>query len=138
MIILLKNKQSLQVDVFEFKCSIGKNGSTSKKLEGDGKTPKGVYSIGSLYYRADRLIEPLTKLKTIKIKKLHGWCDDLKSKTKYNKLIKINNKLKHEKLYRRDNKYDLLIPIKYNFNKPKIKKGNCIFLHFTKNYNTNA
>ena len=81
MIILLKNKQSLQVDEFKFKCSIGKNGSTSKKLEGDGKTPKGVYSIDNLYYRADRLIKPFTRLKTIKIKKFHGWCDDLKSKT---------------------------------------------------------
>ncbi len=138
MIILSKNKQSLQVDEFKFKCSIGKNGSTSNKLEGDGKTPKGVYSIENLYYRADRSLKPFTKLKTIKIKKFHGWCDDLKSKTNYNKLIKTNDKLKHEKLYRRDNKYDLLIPIKYNFKKPKIGKGSCIFLHLTKNYKPTA
>ena len=138
MIILLKNKQSLQVDEFKFKCSIGKNGSTSNKLEGDGKTPRGVYSIDNLYYRADRFIKPFTRLKTIKIKKFHGWCDDLESKTKYNKLIKTNEKFKHEKLYRRDNKYDLLIPIKYNFKKPKIGKGSCIFLHLTKNYKPTA
>ena len=68
MIILLKNKQSLQVDEFIFECSIGKNGSTSNKLEGDGKTPKGIYSIDNLYYRADRLIKPFTRLKIIKIK----------------------------------------------------------------------
>ncbi len=138
MIILLKNKQSLQVDEFKFKCSIGKNGLTSNKLEGDGKTPKGVYSIDNLYYRADRLKKPFTRLKTIKLKKFHGWCDDLKSNTKYNKLIKTNDKFKHEKLYRGDNKYDLLIPIKYNFNKPKIGKGSCIFLHLTKNYKPTA
>ena len=46
-----------------------------------------------------------------------GWCDDIKNKKNYNKLIKINKKIKHEKLFRKDNKYDLLIPIKYNFNK---------------------
>ena len=37
MIILLKNKQTLQIDEFKFKCSIGKNGISSKKKEGDKK-----------------------------------------------------------------------------------------------------
>ena len=46
-----------------------------------------------------------------------GWCDDLNFPKKYNKLIKINNKIGHEKLHRKDNKYDLLIPIKYNWKK---------------------
>ena len=44
-----------------------------------------------------------------------GWCDDLTNKKNYNKLIKINKNIKHEQLYRKDKKYDLLIPIKYNF-----------------------
>ncbi len=138
MIILLKNKQTLQIDEFKFKCSIGKNGTSSNKREGDKKTPKGIYSIENLYYRADRLIKPHTKLKTIKIENFHGWCDDIKSPSKYNKLIRTNDKVKHEKLYRRDNKYNLLIPIKYNFKKPKIGKGSCIFLHLTKNYKPTA
>ena len=38
MTFFLKNKQTLKVDDFYFKCSIGKNGSTSNKLEGDQKT----------------------------------------------------------------------------------------------------
>ena len=138
MIILLKNKQLLEVDGFKFKCSIGENGITSKKLEGDKKTPKGTYSIDNLYYRADRLVKPFTRLKTFKIKSFYGWCDDLKSPSKYNKLIKTNDKVKHEKLYRQDHKYDLLIPIKYNFAKPKIGKGSCIFLHLTKDYKSTA
>ena len=57
---------------------------------------------------------------------------------KYNKLFKIRNNIKYEKLMRNDNKYDLLIPIKYNFNKPKIGFGSCIFIHLTKNYNPTA
>ena len=138
MIILLKNKQSLEIDGFKFKCSIGKNGITSNKLEGDKKTPKGIYSIDNLYYRADRLVKPFTRLKTFKIKSFYGWCDDLKSPSKYNKLIKTDDKVKHEKLYRQDHKYDLLIPIKYNFAKPKIGKGSCIFLHLTKDYKSTA
>ena len=44
-----------------------------------------------------------------------GWCDDPLDVKNYNKLIKPNKKIKCEKLYRKDNKYDLLIPIKYNF-----------------------
>ena len=67
-----------------------------------------------------------------------GWCDDINYPDKYNKLIKIPTKMRHEKLYRKDNKYNLLIPIKYNFNKPKIGLGSCIFIHLTKNYKPTA
>ena len=63
-----------------------------------------------------------------------GWCDDIKFPKKYNKLVKISKKIKHEKLKRKDHKYDLLIPIKYNFKKPVIGLGSCIFIHLTKNY----
>jgi len=45
MIIYLKKKQTLQVDEFNFKCCIGKNGLTFKKKEGDQKTPKGIFEI---------------------------------------------------------------------------------------------
>ena len=57
---------------------------------------------------------------------------------KYNKLIITNKKLKYEKLKRKDNKYDLFIPIKYNFKKPVNGKGSCIFIHLTKNYKPTA
>ena len=134
MIIYLKKKQSLQLDVFNFKCSIGKNGLSKSKIEGDLKTPAGVFSLENLYYRNDRVKKPLTKLKCIKIDKNMGWCDDPLNKGKYNKLIKVNDKIKHEKLYRKDHKYDLIIPIKYNFAKTVPGKGSCIFIHLTKNY----
>jgi L,D-peptidoglycan transpeptidase YkuD (ErfK/YbiS/YcfS/YnhG family) len=133
MQIIITNKDTLLYDEFKFKCSAGKNGKTTKKIEGDNKTPKGSYALGPLYYRKDRLPKPLTKLKVIQIKKNFGWCDDIKSKF-YNKPIKINNKVSHEKLYRKDKKYDLLIPIKYNSTKPKKNKGSAIFLHLTNNY----
>ena len=63
-----------------------------------------------------------------------GWCDDLNSPDKYNKLVNIQKNIKSEKLYRDDNKYDLLIPIKYNFKKNILGKGSCVFIHLTKNY----
>ena len=134
MTILIKNKYTLQIDEFKFKCSIGKKGSTSNKKEGDKKTPKGVFEIENLYFRKDRLDKPLTLLKCIEIKKNMGWCNDIRFPKKYNKLFKIDKKIKHEKLNRKDYKYDLLIPIKYNFKKPITGQGSCIFIHLTKNY----
>ena len=138
MTILVKNKHTLQVDDFKFKCCIGRNGSTKHKKEGDKKTPRGTFEIENLYFRKDRLKKPLTLLKCIEIKKDMGWCDDINFPKKYNKLFKIEKKIKHEKLKRKDNKYDLLIPIKYNFKKPVTNLGSCIFIHLTKNFKPTA
>ena len=138
MIIFVKNKHTLQIDEFKFNCCIGKKGSTSNKKEGDKKTPKGTFKIENLYFREDRIKKPLTLLKCIKIKKNMGWCDDISFPKKYNKLIKIEKKIRHEKLKRKDNKYNLLIPIKYNFKKPIAGMGSCIFIHLTKNYKPTA
>ena len=138
MTIILKNKYTLQLDEFKFKCSIGSGGTSKKKREGDKKTPKGTFNIESLYYRKDRLTKPKTSLNCIEIKKNMGWCDDIKFPKKYNKLVKISKKIKHEKLKRKDHKYDLLIPIKYNFKKPIAGLGSCIFMHLTKTYKPTA
>jgi|TARA_Y100000768_G_scaffold8388_1_gene5814 L,D-peptidoglycan transpeptidase YkuD (ErfK/YbiS/YcfS/YnhG family) len=138
MTILVKNKHTLQIDEFTFNCCIGKRGSTKNKKEGDQKTPKGTFKIGNLYFRKDRLKKPLTSLKCIEIKKNMGWCDDIRFPKKYNKLIKIKKKIRHEKLLRKDHKYDFLIPIKYNFEKPIAGLGSCIFIHLTRDFKATA
>ena len=138
MTILVKNKHTLQLDEFKFRCCIGKNGSTNKKSEGDKKTPKGIFKIEKLYFREDRIKKPLTLLKCKKIKKDMGWCNDVRFPKKYNKLFKIEKGIKHEKLKRKDYKYDLFIPIKYNFKKPITGLGSCIFIHLTKDYKPTA
>tara|TARA_Y100001935_G_C17239646_1_gene474939 strand:+ start:25 stop:519 length:495 start_codon:yes stop_codon:yes gene_type:complete len=138
MTIILKNKHSLKIDNFEFKCCIGKNGLSRKKIEGDNKTPIGSFELEKLYYRDDRLDKPFTKLKCVKINKSMGWCNDLRDTTSYNKLVNTKKKTKYEKLYRKDFKYDLIIPIKYNWNGKTLGKGSCIFLHLTKNYKPTA
>ena len=138
MTILVKNKHTLQIDEFKFKCCIGKKGLTKNKKEGDKKTPKGTFEIENLYYRKDRLVQPTTSLKCIEIKKDMGWCDDMNFPGKYNKKIKIEKKIKHEKLKRKDYKYDLLIHIKFNFKKPILGLGSCIFIHLTKDYKPTA
>jgi L,D-peptidoglycan transpeptidase YkuD (ErfK/YbiS/YcfS/YnhG family) len=115
-----------------------KKDTTKNKKEGDKKTPMGVFKIEHLYFRNDRKDKPSTLLKCIEIKKNMGWCNDVNFPKKYNKLIKIEKKIKHEKLRRKDYKYDFIIPIKYNFNKPVAGLGSCIFIHLTRDYKPTA
>ena len=70
MTILVKNKHTLQIGEFKFRCCIGKRGSTKKKKEGDKKTPKGTFKIENLYFRKDRKNKPTTLLDCVKIRKI--------------------------------------------------------------------
>ena len=138
MTIFVKNKHTLQIEEFKFRCCIGKKGSTKRKIEGDKKTPKGTYEIENLYFRKDRRDKPITLLRCIEIKKNMGWCNDVNFPNKYNKLLKIDKRIKHEKLTRKDHKYDFIIPIKYNYKTPIPGLGSCIFIHLTNNYKPTA
>ena len=133
MIINLKNKDTLICDDFEFKCSIGKNGLNRNKFEGDKCTPIGTFSLGPVYYRSDRVAKPDTELKTIKINKRMGWCDD-PNNTHYNRKVRLNKKINGEKFYRKDKIYDILLVINYNTKKIIKNKGSAIFIHITNNY----
>ncbi len=137
MLISLKNKDRLIIDEFSFKCAIGKNGLRLKKKEGDFCTPKGCFFISKLFYRSDKIKKIDTKINKIKIKKNMGWCNDPLHK-KYNSLINTKLNIKHEKMYRKDNKYDLVIVVDYNLKKPVPFNGSAIFIHMTKNYKPTA
>ena len=134
MPIIIKNKATLIFQDFKFRCSVGKKGLIKNKKEGDKKTPIGRFNIGFLYYRKDRIKKPTTNINCISIKKNMGWCDDIQNKKNYNRLIIINKNIKHEKLYRNDDKYDFLIPISYNTKKRILGKGSAIFIHLTNNF----
>ena len=137
MIIINKSKYLKYKDL-KFKCALGKAGIRKKKEEGDNITPKGIYKIIKIYYRDDRIKKISSKFKLIKITKNMGWCDDPKSK-KYNQLIKLPNRYSHEKFFKNDNSYDLIVILNYNIN-PIIKnKGSAIFIHIAKkNYKSTA
>ena len=130
MNIKLKKKY-LYFDEYKIKCSLGKRGITSKKKEGDEKTPKGTFTIKLILYRKDRIPKIKSLLKKKIIEKNMGWCDDSKSK-KYNKMIKFPFNLSAEKLWLKEKIYDVILVINYNL-KPIIKnKGSAIFLHIVK------
>mgnify|MGYP001353733970 CR=1 FL=1 len=48
MIIHIKNKDTLIVNEFQFKCCVGKKGIRKNKTEGDFYTPSGKFKIGKL------------------------------------------------------------------------------------------
>ena len=130
MNIKLKNKY-LYFDKYKIKCAIGKRGITSKKVEGDKKTPRGTFRLKSIFYRKDRVSKIKSSLLKKKIKKNMGWCDDVRSKY-YNKIIYFPFNLSAEKLWLKEKIYDVVVVINYNL-KPVIKeKGSAIFLHIAK------
>ena len=132
--IIINKSRYLKYKNLKFRCALGKGGIKIKKREGDNITPKGNYKIVKVYYRKDRIKKISTRIRCNNIKKDMGWCDDPKSK-KYNKLIKLPTQYNHEKLYRKDNIYDLILVLNYNM-RPIIKnKGSAIFIHVAnKNY----
>jgi L,D-peptidoglycan transpeptidase YkuD (ErfK/YbiS/YcfS/YnhG family) len=136
--IIINKSGLLKYKDLKFRCALGKAGIGKKKKEGDNITPKGNFKILKIYYRKDRLKKITSKFKIIKITRNMGWCDDPNSK-KYNQLIKLPTSYSYERLYRKENIYDLIIVLNYNI-KPTIKnKGSAIFIHVaSKNFNKTA
>ena len=136
--IIINKSGYLKYKNLKFRCALGKAGIGKKKIEGDNITPKGTFNIVKIYYRADRVKKMPAKFRLIKITKKMGWCDDPNSKD-YNQLINLPTKYTYEKLYRKDNVYDLLIVLNYNIKPTVKKKGSAIFIHVArKNYKKTA
>ncbi|MBH87596.1 MAG: transpeptidase [Pelagibacterales bacterium] len=126
MIYVNKHK-ILHYNKKDYKCSIGLNGFTRNKIEGDKKTPIGTYNFGNLFIRTDRVKNLNTKFKLIEIKKGMAWSNN-PNELNYNQLIKV--KYNHEEsFFRSDNIYDILLVINYNINPTIPFKGSAIFMH---------
>ena len=128
---ILINKNYLTYNKLKVKCAIGKKGIGYKRKEGDLMTPLGEFNIKYILYRKDR-VKVSTKLKKKVIKKNMGWCDDPKSK-QYNKLVKLPFSYSHEKLFKKENIYDIILVLNYNMNPIKKNRGSAIFIHVANN-----
>ena len=130
--IIINKSGYLKYKDFKFKCALGKAGIGEKKREGDNVTPTGTFKIVKIYYRSDRIKKISSKFRAIEITKNMGWCDDPNSKN-YNQLINLPSKYGHEKLFKKNNIYDIIVVLNYNM-KPVVKnKGSAIFIHVAKN-----
>lgn len=114
-----------------YRCALGRGGFKENKKEGDGTTPAGTFKLREVLYRADRMARPKTQLPVREIKESDGWCDDVKSPN-YNKLIKLPTEEKHEKLFRDDEVYDLIVVLGYNDEPVVPGLGSAIFMHIAR------
>lgn len=111
--------------------AIGPGGIGIKGGEGDGITPRGVFAVREIFYRADRIAEPKTSLPVRAIQPDDGWCD-APDDPNYNKLVKLPYRASAEQLWHDDNLYDLVAVLGYNDDPVVPGKGSAIFLHLAK------
>ena len=128
---ILIDKNYLTYNKLKIKCAIGKKGIGYKRKEGDLITPSGQFGIKYILYRKDR-VKVTTKLKKKIIKKNMGWCNDPRS-NQYNKLVKLPFVHGYEKLFKKENIYDIILVLNYNMNPVKKNKGSTIFIHVARN-----
>ncbi len=114
-----------------WRCTIGAGGAREDKVEGDAATPVGTFPLRRLYFRNDRLVLPKVRLPARPISEHDGWCDDPRSPS-YNRLVHVPNEWSHEKLWRDDGLYDLLVVVGYNDDPPEGEWGSAIFLHIAR------
>lgn len=110
------------------KAALGKGGVRADKVEGDGVTPAGLFVLRSLWYRPDRIVDPQTGLALFPIDPDCGWSDD-PADPAYNRPVKLPHAARHERLWRDDGLYDLVVPLGYNDDPPVSGLGSAIFLH---------
>lgn len=114
-----------------WRCAIGAGGIREDKVEGDAATPAGEYPLRHIYFRNDRLVLPEVGLPSRPIADHDGWCDDPRSPA-YNRLVHIPNEWSHEKMWREDGLYDLVVVVGYNDDPPEGEWGSAIFLHIAR------
>ena len=127
---LAKTRGHLRIGMVTIPCALGKGGVKTTKREGDGATPRGPLRALRLYRRPDRQMVATSipvRTTTAKI----GWCDD-RASPHYNQPVTLPFKASHEKLWREDHLYDLVIDTDYN-RRPAIKgRGSAIFIHLAR------
>ncbi|WP_341909482.1 L,D-transpeptidase family protein [Ferrovibrio terrae] len=128
--ILVTPDGILQFGGLRFRCALGKGGvrPEADKREGDGATPLGRYPIRQVFYRADRLAPPETRLPLQALTRQDGWCDD-PADPAYNRFVTLPYAASHEKLWREDHVYDVIAVMGHNDDPPVPGLGSAIFLH---------
>lgn len=109
-------------------CALGRSGIRRDKHEGDGATPAGAFRLVAVLYRADRVRRPRTALPATALRPDSGWCDDPADR-RYNRPVRLPCAASHERLWRDDHLYDLVVVIDHNLARPVRGAGSAVFLH---------
>jgi L,D-peptidoglycan transpeptidase YkuD (ErfK/YbiS/YcfS/YnhG family) len=109
-------------------CSLGRAGTRRNKREGDGATPLGRFRVLGCFYRPDKGLRPRTRLPLAASRPSDGWCDDPRDR-RYNQPVSLPYPARHERMWRDDHLYDVVVDLACNRG-PVIKgRGSAIFLH---------
>ncbi len=111
-----------------WRCAIGPAGVSADKREGDGATPVGGFALRRVLYRPDRLARPETGLPVTALRPEDGWCDD-PDDAAYNRPVRLPYAASHERLWRDDGIYDVIVVLGHNDDPPVPGRGSAIFLH---------
>ena len=130
MIFTAHANGTLTWDQHSVRAALGKGGLITEcnKREGDGKSPAGIYPIRYVFYRPDRVDAPETALPVVALTPNDGWCDDPNS-SDYNRHVTLPFAASHEKLWRDDHVYDLVVVLGHNDAPPVAGMGSAIFMH---------
>lgn len=129
--LIFYKKNHCKIKQQDYYCAYGKGGVVSDKKEGDGATPVGAFPLRQVFYRPDRLPPPVTALPVFALRPDMGWCDE-QTDPLYNWLITLPYPARHEKLWREDHLYDLILVVGYNDAPVILDKGSAIFIHIAK------
>jgi L,D-peptidoglycan transpeptidase YkuD (ErfK/YbiS/YcfS/YnhG family) len=110
------------------RAACGRGGVRAAKREGDGASPQGTYRLLAAYYRPDRIAPPATGLALTALCPEQGWVDD-PGDPLYNRPVSLPCAARHERMWRADGLYDLVVVIGYNTEPPVPGRGSAIFLH---------
>ena len=115
---------------WQARCRIGRAGCTEQEQgrEGDEKTPLGTYIFRFGLYRADRIPSPPSSLTFRPLRVDDGWCDDPASPA-YNRFVRTPFSSSHERLWREDGAYDIILVMNHNDSPPKPGLGSAVFWH---------
>lgn len=117
-----------QLGTQRFRCALGRSGIIAEKREGDGGTPVGAFPLRRLLVRADKGTTPKTKLPVTTIEEDDGWCDQ-PGDMAYNRAVALPYAASHERLWRKDHLYDLVLVIGHNDDPVVSGMGSAVFVH---------
>jgi L,D-peptidoglycan transpeptidase YkuD (ErfK/YbiS/YcfS/YnhG family) len=109
-------------------CALGSGGLKRAKREGDHASPTGTFALLFGYYRPDRQRRLRAHVPLKPLRPGLGWCDDSASPA-YNRPVATSCPWSHERLWRDDDLYDVVIVLDYNYHPRRKGRGSAIFLH---------
>jgi L,D-peptidoglycan transpeptidase YkuD (ErfK/YbiS/YcfS/YnhG family) len=123
-----RNQGWLKVGGRTFRVALGRSGIQALKREGDGGTPRGTFRPVRLWWRADRLPRPSTRLPVRRIAADDAWCENPADR-RYNRAFKRSANELGDRLRREDGLYDLIIEIDHNTRPRVAGLGSAVFIH---------